>query len=108
MASIISGSIDLTKIDKSKIYEGKKGKYYPVTVVLNNEIGTFGDSGYIQTEQTKDERAAKQPKTFLGNVKVVWTDGQNVDLAIRESQQTTTENTVKETSITKEDPDLPF
>ena len=34
MASIVSGSIDLTKIDKSKIYEGKKGKYYPITVVL--------------------------------------------------------------------------
>ena len=25
MASIISANIDLTKIDKSKIYEGKKG-----------------------------------------------------------------------------------
>ena len=49
MASIISGNIDLTKIDKSKIYEGKKGKYYPITVVLNNEPGKYGDSGYIQT-----------------------------------------------------------
>ena len=29
MASLISANIDLTKIDKSKIYEGKKGKYYP-------------------------------------------------------------------------------
>ena len=52
MASIISGSIDLTKIDKSKIFEGKKGKYYPVTVVLNDEPSQYGDSGYIQTEQT--------------------------------------------------------
>ena len=43
MASIISGNINLSKIDKSKIYEGKKGKYYPVTVVINNEVGEYGD-----------------------------------------------------------------
>lgn len=108
MASIISGSIDLTKIDKSKIYEGKKGKYYPITVVLNNEPGNYGDSGYIQTEQTKEERDAKQPKTFLGNVKVVWTDGQNVSIAHREGTQTSTFETSQDTTKTNEEPDLPF
>ena len=55
MASIISANIDLTKIEKGKIYEGKKGKYYPVTIVLNDEPGQYGDSGYIQTEQTNGE-----------------------------------------------------
>tara|TARA_R100001510_G_C7487594_1_gene96830 strand:+ start:165 stop:491 length:327 start_codon:yes stop_codon:yes gene_type:complete len=81
MASIISASIDLTKIDKAKIYEGKKGKYYPITVVLNDEPGQYGDSGYIMTEQTKEERDAKTQKQYLGNVKVVWTNGQNVTTA---------------------------
>ena len=47
MASIVSANIDLTKINKSKIYEGKKGKYYPITIVLNDEPGQYGDSGYI-------------------------------------------------------------
>ena len=83
MASLISANIDLTKIDKSKIYEGKKGKYYPITIVVNDELGQFGDSGYIQTEQTKEERDAKAPKTYLGNVKVVWSNGQNVEPAPR-------------------------
>ena len=41
MASIISGNINLSKINKDKIYEGKKGKYYPVTVVINNEVGEY-------------------------------------------------------------------
>ena len=86
MASLISANIDLTKIEKSKIYEGKKGKYYPITIVVNDELGQFGDSGYIQTEQTKEERDAKLPKSFLGNVKVVWTNGQNVDVAPKEGQ----------------------
>ena len=107
MASIIAGSINLDKIDKAKIFEGKKGKYYPVTVVLNNEPGNYGDSGYIQTEQTKEERDAKQPKTFLGNVKVVWTDGQNVAVAARENIAETPTVAPTDNSNPRE-PDLPF
>ena len=104
MASIISANIDLTKIDKSKIYEGKKGKYYPVTIVLNDEPGQYGDSGYIQTEQTKEERDAKQPKSYLGNVKVVWTNGDNVS-AVQ------TQGSPQQASIQMQapaEPDLPF
>jgi len=107
MASIIAGSINLEKIDKAKIFEGKKGKYFPVTVVLNNEPGNYGDSGYIQTEQTKEERDAKQPKTFLGNVKVVWTDGQNVAIAARENPAETPTVSPTDNSNPTE-PDLPF
>ena len=103
MANIISASIDLTKIDKTKIYEGKKGKYYPITIVLNDEVGQYGDSGYIQTEQTKAERDAKLPKTFLGNCKVVWTNGQNVAPAPRDGAQ---EGNPMQSAPSS--PDLPF
>jgi hypothetical protein len=106
MASIISASIDLTKIDKNKIYEGKKGKYYPLTIVLNDEVGQYGDSGYIQTEQTKEERDAKVPKTFLGNTKVVWTNGQNVAPAPREGNNDAQVFTTNNTAAAE--PDLPF
>ena len=37
MASIIKTSINLNNIPKDKIYEGKKGKYLPITITLNNE-----------------------------------------------------------------------
>ena len=104
MASIISASIDLTKIDKAKIYEGKKGKYYPITVVLNDEPGQYGDSGYIMTEQTKEERDAKVQKQYLGNVKVVWTNGQNVDRAPMDSNQPT----VPASAPAAAEEDLPF
>jgi len=75
MASIIKTSINLDQIDKSKIYVGKKGKYLPVTITLNDELDNFGNNGPIIIEQTKEEREAKSPKTYLGNVKVVWTNG---------------------------------
>jgi hypothetical protein len=104
MASIISGNINLSKLDKSKIYEGKKGKYYPVTVVINNEVGEYGDSGYIMTEQTKEQREAKEQKSYLGNVKVIWTDGQNVSTADKPMQAAMQMQQPAQT----EEPDLPF
>ena len=85
----------------------KKGKYYPITIVVNDELGQFGDSGYIQTEQTKEERDAKLPKSFLGNVKVVWTNGQNVNVAPKEGQPQQQSN-VQTLQDIAGDPDLPF
>ena len=109
MASLISANIDLTKIDKSQIYEGKIGKYYPITIVLNDELGQYGDTGYIQTEQTKEERDAKAPKTFLGNVKVVWTNGENVPVTPREGEpQRDNVEILQSISSAGSEPDLPF
>jgi len=86
MASIIKTSINLNDIPKDKIYVGKKGKYLPITITLNNEPDQFGNQGPVVVEQTKEERDAKTPKTYLGNVKVVWTDGNNVSTAPRDNQ----------------------
>ena len=84
MASIIATSIDLTKIPKDKIYEGKKGKYLPITITINDEVDQFGNQGPVIVQQTKEERDAKAEKVYLGNLKVVWTNGDNVDVAPRE------------------------
>jgi len=73
MAEILSGSLDLSKIDKSKIVEGKNGvKYYNIQVVINDEKDKYENIASIQTQQTKEEREAKTPKVFLGNLKSVW------------------------------------
>ena len=87
MASIIKTSINLNEIPKDKIYVGKKGKYLPITITLNNEPDEFGNQGPVVVEQTKEERDAKAEKTYLGNVKIVWTDGNNVDSAPRDNNQ---------------------
>ena len=86
MASIIKASINLDMVDKSKIYVGKKGKYINVAITVNDEEDQFGNFGPIIVDQTKEEREAKAPKTYLGNVKVVWTNGENVAAAPREEQ----------------------
>ena len=86
MASIIKASINLSEIPKDKIIAGKKGKYLPITITINDEPDQFGNQGPIVVAQTKEERDAKQSKTYLGNVQVVWTNGDNVAAAPRDDQ----------------------
>ena len=101
MASIIKASINLSEIPKDKIYVGKKGKYLPITITLNDEVDQFGNQGPVVVEQTKEERESKQAKTYLGNVKVVWTNGDNVAAAPRDNQPAVAPEAVKPE-------DLPF
>ena len=86
MASIIATSINLSEIPKDKIIEGKKGKYLPITITLNDETDQFGNQGPVVVQQTKEERDAKTEKVYLGNVKVVWTNDNNVGVAPRQDQ----------------------
>ena len=81
MASIIKSSINLNEIPKDKIIDGKKGRYLPITIIINDEVDQFGNQGPVYVEQTLEERQAKTAKVYLGNAKVVWTNGENVDVA---------------------------
>ncbi len=86
MAGIIKGSINLSEIPKDKIIEGKKGKYLPITITINDELDQFGNNGPVVVAQSKEERETKAAKVYLGNVQVVWTNGTNVEVAPREGQ----------------------
>lgn len=90
MSTIVNASIDLTKIEKSKVIEGKKGKYINITMFVNDEVDQFGNNASIIMSQTKEEREAKTPRVYLGN-------GQTAGLANQPKQQ---EETVSD--------DLPF
>ena len=87
MASIIKASLNLDAIPKDKIYVGKKGKYLPITITINDELDQFGNQGPVVVEQSKEERDQKTAKTYLGNVKVVWSNGNNVNPAPRDGEQ---------------------
>tara|TARA_R100001463_G_scaffold112013_3_gene166985 strand:- start:430 stop:714 length:285 start_codon:yes stop_codon:yes gene_type:complete len=70
MSSIINLSINLDKIDKSKIIAGKKGKYLNLTVGGNRDgEDQYGNTHYVFQSQSKEEREAKNEKNYLGNGK---------------------------------------
>ena len=105
MASIITASINLNEIDKTKIIKGKKGQYLPISISINDEVDQFGNQGPVTISQSKEERDAKTPKKYLGNVKVVWTNGLNVSAAPRDGQQAQAPAPAKAVA---QDDDLPF
>jgi hypothetical protein len=106
MASIIKCSINLNEIPKHKIIDGKKGKYLPITITLNDEVDQFGNQGPVMVEQSKEERESKAAKVYLGNVKVVWTNGQNVAAAANDQQKPGARQSTQ--SFVPQADDLPF
>lgn len=76
MAVLATIKIDLSKIDKSKIFTGKNGaKYYDLQISINDQDDNYGQNIQVTNPQTQEQRQAKEPRTFLGNGKVFWTDG---------------------------------
>ena len=68
--SIINLSINLDKIDKTKIIAGKKGKYLNLTVGANRDgEDQYGNTHYIFQSQSKEEREGGAEKNYLGNGK---------------------------------------
>jgi hypothetical protein len=60
---IINFSIDLAKIDKSKIKETEKGqKFYQFTGLVEDTSDKFGNNFKIIEPQTKEDREAKKSK----------------------------------------------
>jgi hypothetical protein len=79
MAEILSGSIDLSKIDKSKIKEvtlkdGSTAKFLNINIAINNEVDQYGNVAGLTISQSQEERQAKIKKVYLGNLKRVWSD----------------------------------
>ena len=61
----LTGSINLSKIDKSKLFTGKTGdKWLNVDIWVNEEADKYGNIASVQQSTKKDE-----PKIFIGNLK---------------------------------------
>ena len=104
MASIIKTSINLDKIPKDKLVRGKKGTYLNLVVTINDDVDQFGNQGAVTVDQSKDDRDAGEAKIYLGNNKVVWTNGENVDPAPRDGGSTPS----RPAPTKADEDDLPF
>lgn len=70
MTRIVRLKIDVTKIDKGRLFQGKKGTYLDATVFLNDEPGQYGDHGMITQDVSKEEREAGTKGAILGNATI--------------------------------------
>ena len=69
---IINVSINVDKIDKGMLIDGKKGRYLPLTITLYDEKDKYGNDVSVCLAQTEDERKAKKDRLFFGNGRLVF------------------------------------
>ena len=90
MSALINVSLRVDKLPKEKFVSGKDGAvYYNFTIGVNDDSNQYGQNVSATDSQTKEEREAKKPKTYLGNGNVVWTDG-NIKVADKKVEVTAT------------------
>lgn len=78
----ILGSINLSKIDKSEIVDGKEGnKYLNLELIIRDEEDQYGNRGFISQGVSKERREAKNYGEILGNVRFVFSDDKPVAVA---------------------------
>jgi len=71
----LSVRIDVTKIDKARLYAGAKGTYLDLTTFVDTEQqDQYENNGFISQSVDKEEREAKVQTPILGNVKVFFND----------------------------------
>ena len=72
----LSVRIDVTKIDKERLYKGEKGTYLNLTTFVDTaEQDQYENNGFISQSVDKEEREKGVKTPILGNVKVFYTDG---------------------------------
>jgi len=71
----ISIKINLSKIDKSRIFKGKKGSYIDLTTFVDTEqTDEYDNHGFISQSVSKEEREQNIQTPILGNCKVFYKD----------------------------------
>jgi hypothetical protein len=101
MSVLANVSIDVTKIDKAKLYNGK---YLNVTISINDQTDAYGNNVSVTESQTKEERDLKTSKRYIGNGKVVYTNG---DVKVAEKQEKPLQ-TASQKFAQQESDSLPF
>lgn len=68
---IITGKINVLKIDKDRLYKGEKGTYLNFKIILNDEPDQYGNNGFVAEDIPKEEYEAGVRGEILGNVKIM-------------------------------------
>jgi hypothetical protein len=69
----VSLKIDVSKIEKARLFKGAKGVYLDATAFIDlDELDQYGNSGMITQDVTKEEKGTGVKGPILGNSKVFW------------------------------------
>lgn len=70
--------LDVTNIEKQRLFVGKKGTYLDATVFIDvDNKDQYENNGMITQDVTKEEKDQGVKGPILGNVQVFWRDDSN-------------------------------
>jgi hypothetical protein len=85
----LSVRIDVTKIEKERLYKGSKGTYLDLTTFVDtDQVDQYDNNGFISQSVDKEEREQGVKTPILGNVKVFFTDGSDQPIVQQATQIT--------------------
>jgi hypothetical protein len=96
MKKTIALKIDVSKIDKSRLFKGQKGTYLDAVLFYDENSDQYGNNGMIVQSVSKEERAQGIKGAILGNGKDVG------------ASPTTNQAPVMDSNFDKMSDDLPF
>ena len=80
----------------------KNGKYRNYIVSVQDEVDQYGNNVAMYVEQTKEQREAKERRTYVGNGRVIWTSDNKISVAPNPNAITENVVNVKTTNVESE------
>lgn len=68
---LIALNLNLSMINKAKLYQGKKGKYLSAVLHISQTVDQYGNNGFVVESISKEERDGGQRGTIIGNAKYI-------------------------------------
>ena len=75
---MISGKIDVLKIDKTALFQGKKGKYLDI-LLRETPDSKYGEDYMIVQAISKERRMAGERGPIIGNAKILGGEAKRVE-----------------------------
>ena len=90
---IIKCKINVSKIDKSKMFVGKQGTYLDITLLENkNGVDEYGNHFMVVQDVSKEDRQAGVKGAILGNAKKLEPSGQGATQKASQSPPAATDD----------------
>ena len=103
MSTLVKAWIDINKIptEEFKLMDNGDRRYSFMISIEDETKKPFYTNASIYTDQTKDQRDAKEKRFYTGNGKVIWTDGSIIVAEKKPYEE-------KDLIIKTDEPDPPF
>jgi hypothetical protein len=109
MKRLVAIKIDVTNIDKDRLFKGNKGTYLDAVCFLDDEPGDHGDNGMITQQVSKEERTAGVKGNILGNCKILMEIREDRgDQRSGDREQSSRREEARDTRDVSDDDDIPW